>query len=344
MKHLSVNLEEAKNLVVDTLIAGLVPFLHSSPGLGKSSLANQIAKEYKLYPIDCRLTQMDTSDFNGLIFKNSTSTKSSYLPIDYFPLENDSIPKGYDGWLIILDELSSAPLSIQAASYKLILDRMVGNTKLHPKVKMIACGNLMTDKAIVNRQSTAMQSRMIHLVIHSDLNVSIKHFQSNNFDHRIISFLHFKPSLLHYFDPNHSDLTFPCPRTWDFLNRLIKTWNNPSDIPYEKLPLISGVIGQGTAREFYTFCEIYKELPDRSSILTNPETTNVPNEPSSLYAITGMLSEMVNDTTLTSVLKYLNRLPIEFQTITLQSIVRKNTDYLSHPLITPWITQLAKYL
>ena len=344
MKHLSVNLIEAKELVVDALIAGLVPFLHSSPGLGKSSLANQIAKEYNLYPIDCRLTQMDTSDFNGLIFKNSTSTKSSYLPIDYFPLENDPIPNGYAGWLIILDELSSAPLSIQAASYKLILDRMIGNTKLHPKVKMIACGNLMTDKAIVNRQSTAMQSRMLHLVVHSDLNVSIKYFQSVNVDSRIISFLQFKPGLLHYFDPNHSDLTFPCPRTWEFLNKLLKGWNNPTEIAYNKLPLIAGVIGQGTAREFYTFSEIYKELPDRDSILNKPETTVVPNEPSSLYAITGMLADMVTDITLGKVLIYLARLPIEFQTITLQAVVRKNPDYLSHPAITPWIIQLAKYL
>ena len=52
---------------------------------------------------------------------------------------------------------------VQAAAYKLVLDRQVGIHNLHPYCAVVAAGNLATDKAIVNSLSTAMQSRVIHL-------------------------------------------------------------------------------------------------------------------------------------------------------------------------------------
>lgn len=344
MNHLKVNLNQAKELVTDFLLSGLTPMLHSSPGLGKSSLVRQIAEEYNLYHIDCRLTNMDPTDFNGLIFKNQEGTKSTYLPLDYFPLEDTPIPKGYSGWLICLDELSSAPLSIQAACYKLVLDRMVGNSKLHSKVKMIACGNLMTDKAIVTRQSTAMQSRMAHLVIHSDLKVSLDHFNKCNFDSRIVSFLQFRPNLLHNFDPNHSDLTFPCPRTWEFVNNLLTHLGKNEPIEHKKLPAIAGLIGQGSAREFLTYTEIFSTLPQFTSILSNPDTAVVPTDPSSLYAVTGMLTDNITKDNLDTVSTYLDRLPIEFTTITLQNLIRKNNKMFSHPTMAKWVDLISEYL
>ncbi len=42
-------------------------------------------------------------------------------------------------------------------------------------------------------------------------------------------------------------------------------------IPIEKLPLIMGAVGEGAGREFYSFCQIYKELITVEEILLNPE-------------------------------------------------------------------------
>ena len=95
--------------------------------------------------------------------------KAVFTPFSIFPLENDPIPQGYDGWMLLLDELSSANKQVQAAAYKLILDRQVGSFNLHPNCAIVAAGNKITDKAVVTQMSTALQSRLIHY----ELSVSV---------------------------------------------------------------------------------------------------------------------------------------------------------------------------
>lgn len=109
-----ITLKQADSLIPHLFNAGVVPFLHSSPAQGKSSLARAIAKRNGLKVIDLRLTELDSSDLNGLpYFKDG---KSTFLPFDTFPLQDTPIPEGYNGWLLLLDELNSAAPSTQAAA------------------------------------------------------------------------------------------------------------------------------------------------------------------------------------------------------------------------------------
>ena len=55
----------APELLTDIMMAGHVPMLTSSPGLGKSSIAAQIAKKHNLKLIDIRLAQSDPTDLNN---------------------------------------------------------------------------------------------------------------------------------------------------------------------------------------------------------------------------------------------------------------------------------------
>ncbi|MHA1754665.1 MAG: ATP-binding protein, partial [Candidatus Odinarchaeia archaeon] len=268
MKSSAVNITDAIELTIDIIKAGLVPMITSSPGMGKSDLLKSIAKSFKMKVIDLRLSQADSVDLNGFPTIDLDAGVSRYIPFDTFPTENTPIPEGYSGWMLLLDEINSAPNLVQAAAYKLILDREVGQHKLHPKLITVAAGNLATDKAIVNRLSTAMQSRLIHLEIKADLSAWVNWAMQNDIDYRIIAFLQFKPDLLHKFNPSHNDITFPCPRTWHFLSKLIKNWKT---IPNTKLPLLTGTVSEGVGIEFKIFCDIFTTLPKIEDIIANPK-------------------------------------------------------------------------
>lgn len=337
---IEVTLNDAKALVVDTLKAELVPMLVSSPGVGKSSLAREIAKDFNLQLIDVRLSQSDPSDLNGYPFMKENG-KAGYVPMDMFPIEGDTIPEGYDGWLVLLDEINSASPAVQSASYKVILDKMVGQHKLHPKVAIIAAGNKMTDKAIVNRTGTAMQSRLIHLNIRVDHEEWIKWADHNEIDHRVKSFLNFKPEALHKFDPNHNEDTFPCPRTYEFLSRLIKSYKF---VDIEKLPLMAGAIGEGMAREFFGFTKIYGELPTIQSILTNPENIDLSPEPGIQYALSGLIGYHLKESTVEPLMKFLQRLDIDFQVITLRSAIARNISLRQTDAVKAWVSKHAAEL
>lgn len=179
---------------------GLTPYITSSPGMGKSSIVTQIAKRGKLKLIDLRVAQMSPEDLQGYPF--DAGQKAEFKPFDVFPVAGDDVPAGYDGWLIFLDELSSANKQVQAASYKLILDRMVGSLHLHEKVCIVAAGNKATDKAVVVQMSTALQSRLIHYELEMPVSDWTEYAVSKGLDHRVVGYVNYAPSKLMDFNPD----------------------------------------------------------------------------------------------------------------------------------------------
>jgi hypothetical protein len=332
--------KELEEAIVEVFKADLVPFVQSSPGMGKSDIIRSIAKKFNLKVLDFRLSQSDPTDMSGIPI--TTNNRTDYAVPAYFPLDTDPVPEGFNGWLLFLDELNSAPLSVQAASYKLILDRAVGAHSLHPAVAIAAAGNLATDKAIVNRQGTAMQSRLVHLELATDSKAWLEWALDAGIDYRIRAFIKFKENMLHKFDPNHGDNTFPCPRTWEFLSRIIKNWET---IPKSRLPIIAGTVGKGAAFEFQGFSEIYEELPTIESIIANPENIHFDQyEPSILYAISSLVGHNANKDNLPKLIKFINRLPNEFSVITLREIVKVDKALLKHEVIQNWIKESAQTL
>ena len=349
---LAINTKQAPEFLIDCIKANKVPMLQGSPGVGKSSICEQIAEQFNLLLIDIRLSQCDPCDLLGFPHINKELNKSTYVPMDTFPLKGDKLPlktpampgkeaEYYEGWLLLLDEFNSAPLSVQAAAYKLVLDRKVGQEDLHDKVAMICAGNLSTDKAIVNRMSTAMQSRMIHFVLEIDPDIWLDWARGADVDYRILSFINFQKEKLHSFDPNHNDLTFPCPRTWVFLSDIMKSWEK---IPISKLPIVGGTVGEGVAREFLTFCEIFESLPTLSQILNDPKRTPVSDEPAVNFAVSGFLARSATVDNIEKLMDYIERLNVEFQVITLQTVLKRDRKFMEQTCMKKWVSKNAQEL
>lgn len=329
---MQVKASQAVNIITKAIQAKLVPMLVGSPGCGKSQIVHQIAATWGLKVIDLRLSQCDPTDLCG--FPNIKGNKAGYVPMDTFPIEGDPIPEGYNGWLLFLDEMNSASNAVQAASYKLVLDRMVGQHKLHKNVAIVGAGNLETDGAIVNAMSTAMQSRLLHL----ELTVCPKEWTdwaiSSNLDHRITSYIAFKPDSLFTFKADHSDETYGCPRTWEAADRVLKVTEENSP---DRLPMLAGTLSEGVAREFMGFCKIHQDLPTISQILAAPDSIKVPEEPSILFALTGAIGHNASQENFGQLIKYVNRMPSEFQVVALRETTRRNKAMMGHASVSQWL-------
>ena len=341
---LTVTPKEAYNEIVHVISRGLVPFITSSPGLGKSSIIAQVARDHRLKLIDLRLSQMLPEDLNGLPMRKGD--KASFTPFDTFPLEGEELPldengESLEGWFIFLDEMTSATKPLQAAAYKLILDKMVGQFKLHPNVAMAAAGNKMTDKAVVNQLSTALQSRVIHYELSEDARAFNEYAHNNDIDFRIISFLSFLPSRLMDFRPDHNDRTFACPRTWEFLSRLIKDCNVDESIR----PRVAGTIGNGVADEFITFVKEFDRIPKIEDIVKAPKSIPIPAEMSTKFATVSMLIEHLTEDNVKPVFQYLDRFETEMRILFMRGSVIKHPDlaYENDTFVEKKL-ELARYL
>lgn len=336
---MQIKLKQAAAAVAQTIRARLVPMVVGSPGLGKSAIVHDIAKQYSLKVIDMRLAQCDPTDLMG--FPTIDAGKARYMPMATFPLSTDPIPEGFNGWLLFLDEFNSAPPSVQAAAYKLVLDRMVGEFHLHEKVAIVCAGNLETDNAIVQSMSTALQTRLVHFEVAVDADEWIDWATESGIDHRITSFIKFKPGQIYTFSPTHTDKTYACPRTWEFASRFIK---GQEKVERDLIPMLAGTLSEGVARELVAFCQVYQSLPTIAEITAAPDLIKVPTEPSILFAITGSIAHNAKDSNIEALMVFVSRLPIEFQVVTLREIVRRHKPLLQNSAVQQWITKNATEL
>lgn len=351
--NILVKPSEAKEAIIDCVKSKLVAMMHGSPAIGKSSIVHRIAADFNLKVIDLRLSQCDPTDLLG--FPHIENGKASYVPMATFPIAGDPLPprldaegntvyvtvdgkqkvKTYDGWLLFLDELPIAPPAVQAAAYKLILDRMVGDHHLHSKVAMVGAGNLESDNALVNPMSTALQSRMVHLSLRMDVKEWLEWAMDHNLDFRITSYIAFKNTALYTFKPDHTDHTYASPRTWEFADRILKSVKDINKSTVR--PLLSGAVSEGVAHEFLEFCKIENELPKFTSICVDPLSTHVPAEPSVLFLLSGAIASQAEPNNMDNVIKYVMRMPAEFQVVCLREAIKRNMKLMGHAGIQKWV-------
>jgi len=333
------NSRQIREFIIDVVSVGLVPFIRSSPGMGKSSIVRSVNNEYDMELIDHRLSTSAPEDLTGL--PHFDNGKASFAPFDIFPTKTTPLVQDKNGWFLFLDEFNSAPKSVQAAAYKLILDRKVGQHDLHERVRVVAAGNLDTDRAIVNPLSTAMMSRLIHLELVLDFDIWMQDVAlKDKWDERIIAFLSWLPARLMDFRPDHNDVTFCCPRTWEFMNKLIKG----KEVTQAKAALYSGTITSGVATEFITFTKIYENLPHIEDIILAPEGISIPHDRALQYAVITHIMGKINAQNFEALTRYVNRFSSEFKVLFFRNVMIHHIDLKGHPAFRAALGELSRWL
>lgn len=357
MELLSVNTRELKTMLSVCMESNLVPMIHGSPGIGKSAVTHSVADDYRLHLIDHRLSTAAPEDQTGLPFRDGD--RARFMPFaDLFPIAGDNLPgvfkrsdgtftkPTHDGWLLFLDEINSAPKSVMASAYKLILDRMTGQHKLHDNVMIIAAGNLKTDRAITNDIGTALQSRMVHLELRVDHRIWMEDVAlKNGYDDRIVGFLSMFPDKLMDFRPDHNDRTFCCPRTWEFMNRLLTQLDgSPRAVTNAHAALYAGTITSGVATEFLTYCKHAAEMIRLEDVLANPKECRVPYEAAVKYATTTHLLTNANEKNIGPVLEYISRYDASFKIMFARQLAVRHQALAGHPAFAMFLSKMTNLL
>lgn len=342
---MALSLKNSQAAVLKAISAGLAPLLLGQPGAGKSDMMKKIAKDLNLELIDIRLAQCEPTDLLGFPSMNHNTGKASYMPMDIFPLENDKLPEGKSGWLMFLDELPNANTHVQLAAYRLILDREVGNNKLHPAVKIVAAGNREIDECFVQPMPKALKSRMVHLEVELNANDWIDYAIKADLDYRVTSFIAFDKTKLHTEYADSDEATYACPRTWEFTSRLIDGETNLSSPVMRNL--LNGTISSATTSEFLAYVKYFDKLPTYEEVVAKPKTCTIADKHDIglIWATIAMLNANFELKDLAEVMVYVERLPEEYQLLFVKYLTTKYPqDVLSHPVMQPWISKIVNML
>ncbi|MEO0830690.1 MAG: MoxR family ATPase, partial [Pseudomonadota bacterium] len=116
--------------------------LHGRPGVGKTQIVQQLARDRGAQLFDLRLTTIEPQDLRGLpYFDHDTRTTTWFRPED-LPSDPDQPA------VLFLDELTAAAPALQPTVYGLLQERRVGRHTLPLSVFVVAAGNQVEDGAI----------------------------------------------------------------------------------------------------------------------------------------------------------------------------------------------------
>lgn len=344
---------QVRQFLIDCLMVGLVPFIHGSPGIGKSAIVRSVSNEFNMELIDHRLSTSQPEDLSGMpdfYIDDANHRRATFSPFDIFPLTNTPKPEGKDGWILFLDEANSADKLVQAASYKLVLDKMIGQQRLHQDVGIVMAGNLATDRAIVELLSTAMQSRVIHIEMVISLlewleDVAIK----ERYDERIIAYMNYKgEKALMDFRPDHQEKTFNCPRTWEFMNRLVKgkSFKTIDGLftMEEKTPLYAGTITSGSAVDFVQFCKVQESVVTIDDVVRDPKGCPIPAKSDGKWLVISHLAMNISDENITQLSEYASRIEMQFRVLFYRTMIQQHPQLKQHPAFATAMVELNKYL
>jgi len=323
---------------LSSLIEEKIPvFVWGSPGIGKSSIVKQIALDKGLEFIDLRLSLLDPTDLKGIPFFDQKSNEAVWASPSFLPKDNNS--KG----VLFLDEINTAPPSVQASAYQLVLDRKVGEYELPKGWSIVAAGNNESDRGVVYRMPPPLANRFVHL----NMEVSFEDWKgwaySNSIDSSIIAFLHYDQSRLFEFDPSKNEKSFPTPRSWEYVHRVL------SSAVDEKLlmEIVSGAVGQESATAFMSFRKVMHKLPSIEKLL-NGEEVEVEHESQVLFAlIAGVISNIKQNSTkekIDNALKFSLSLPKEFSVMLVKDMQQNKINVESSTIWEEWVEEFAYLL
>ena len=301
--------------------------IEGAPGGGKTTICQQVAKRMGVGFIEKHMPTMLVEDF-GVPDMATSGDKFAYKLPDWFPAESrEDIP---DEGILLFDDRNQASADLQKVLANICQARNLHGVPLKKGWMVVSTGNRQSDRAGANRVLSHLRNRETVLELDTHLDDWCSYAIDNGVKPEVVSFIRFRPNLLHDFDPQRDQN--PTPRSWiegvsDVLGSV------PADAEYE---CFKGAVGEGAAAEFVGFVKIFRKLPNPDNIILNPSTADVPTDPATLYALSGAIAERATENNFERVCTYAERMPPEFSVLSISYAARKKPELASTQAFTTW--------
>lgn len=272
-----------KMIIANPGLSKTIPpiLIHSSPGLGKSSVVRQVADELGIGFVDVRLAEIESVDIRGLPSVDKEKGVMKWNAPDFWP--RDPMSKG----IIFLDELTSCDKSCQVAAYELILDRKIGDFYKVPNGwYIVSAGNLTTDRAVATTMSSALSNRFMHFELEVNPTQWNKWAVVNDIHPAVTGYIQYKPSSLFNMEKENLERGWPSPRAWERVSQMVKIYGEN-----EKLlrKVVYGLVGPSKGVEFMEFFRINKKFDNILDMMRGKIKINIPEANDQLYALCASL-------------------------------------------------------
>jgi hypothetical protein len=303
-------------------------YITGSPGVGKTQIVEQVAKELEVGFKVIHAPLLQPEDYGFPVITADRKDVNFVVSKDKFPLVGTDCP---ERGILLVDELPQADNSAQKILANLFQAREIHGQRLKPGWLTVATGNRTTDRAGANRLLSHLGARCTQV----PLDVSLDDWTNWAFEHgiktEVIAFIRFCPDLLNSFDSQQE--INPTPRAW--CEGVSASLGLGLDAALE-LPTFTGDVGEGPAAQFMGFVKIYRNLPSPDAIVLSPDKHVVPTDPATLYALCGALSNRATGDNFARIMTYVGRMAPEFTVLFVKDTMRRTPAIQTTPEFIKW--------
>jgi MoxR-like ATPase len=282
------------------------------PGQGKTSVIESIAAEQSRLLQVILASIREPQDFAGLpMLSNGVAT---LMPPDWAKRLADD-----KNGILFIDEVNTAPPSVQAALLRVCLDKVAGDCHLGENTSVVAAANPPELAADGWDLAPPLANRFCHLnwnlppeVVRDGLAGNwISYSVTFPSTEKVESAIRAERAVLAGFLASRPDLTtvlpksaveqgraFPTPRSWEMVAKL-SGWITAANLDSGVRRIaVLGCVGTGAAAEYMTYRENV-DLPNPEEILANFEKFKLPTRMDKVYVIgASLMSALRFSTTL----------------------------------------------
>lgn len=256
-----------------------------APGVGKTAVMRALARQ-RGWPIEPVIASIcEPSDLGGLPVIDNGGVRR--VPPRWATNLAELCKDGTPG-VMFFDELSTAAPANQAAVLRISQERVVGDLELPLSVRFASAANPVELSAGGWDLSAPLANRLCHLRWQTDPEMWVKGMQQGFPDPPVLpidpkwqdkipetrslvsSFIKAQPHklLVTPSDDSRKGQAWPSPRTWDY-GAILLACAHSHERPVQ-MELLSGMVGDGPAGEFFTW-RLRLDLPDPKLVLENPK-------------------------------------------------------------------------
>lgn len=221
------------------------PCLVSAPGLGKSEIVQQWARNNGMPVIDVRTALLEAPDligFPAIVTVNGRQRTEHALP-DMWPVEGSGV--------LFIDEINRGTTSVMNCFMQLLTDRKVKDYTLPDGWIIVTAINPENEHNDVNSMDTALKDRLEFFQLEYSKKVHVEYMEKVGYDPAVQLFV--QSGTWQYVEPGEVSSTtgakYLSPRTFSKLDNAIK-----AGVPEKlELEIYNAILGELTGKAFYQF-------------------------------------------------------------------------------------------
>ena len=323
----------------------VVPFTKGGPGIGKTQMHRELARENDWQFKSIILSRYNSVDIMGLFVPDHKAGRLVHYPSSRLleTVDPDRV------CLIMFDEITNAQPDVMSAIQSFLEDRQIEDVNVGSKVVFALAGNRPQDGCNSRELPRALKDgRLITFEIKMpDKDEWSRWAEKNQINPYVVAYIQWRPEDLYRFEGDSASATQPTPRGYEKLSAIMDVVNNPMDT--ESISNLGiGCIGESAWSGFAGFMRYAESMPTYEDIINDPTRAKLPpqNDFGCLYGVVSNLKSHVSymqkkeqellECDIKAICEYVDRMHNEFASLALKLLATSNEAFMSSKIYSEY--------